>query len=192
MTSLIGKILIAMPAMPDPRFAHSVVLICAHSDAGAMGIITNKLLPDLRLSTLLDHLSIAQPAQHKGLGDDVPDCAVQFGGPVETNHGFVVHSPDFFGVEGSIRITDDIVLSTSVQVLTEIARGQGPTRSLTALGYSGWEAQQLEDEIRAGGWLLADADAALLFDTPATEQWAKALDQMGIDPRLLSTTTGHA
>lgn len=192
MTSLIGKLLIATPAMPDPRFAHAVVLLCAHSQSGAMGIITNKPLPDLRLSTLLAHLDIAQSAQHSGLGDDLVDCPVQFGGPVETNHGFVVHSPDFFAVEGSIRITDDIILSTSVQILTEIARGQGPARALTALGYAGWGPAQLEDEIRAGGWLLADATAALIFDTPATQQWAKALDQIGIDPRLLSASTGHA
>lgn len=192
MTDLTGKLLIAMPAMPDPRFAHSVVLLCAHSAAGAMGVIINKPLPDLRLPRLLDHLNIARTDGNTGLGDAAEDLPVHFGGPVETSRGFVLHTPDFFSAEGSLQVSDSIVLSTSVEVLAEMARGQGPGQALVALGYSGWGAHQLESEIKAGGWLLADALPEMLFGVEDAQKWAGALGQIGVDPRLLSGSTGHA
>ena len=192
MTDLTGKLLIAMPAMPDPRFAHSVVLICAYSEDGAMGIIINKPLPDLRLAKLLEHLEIAQAHAATGLGDAVRDAPVHFGGPVETSRGFVLHSPDFFCAEGSLHLTDGITLSTSTEVLVDMARGQGPGQALVALGYAGWGPQQLETEIQAGGWLLANAAPHMLFATPDAGKWGAALDQIGVDPRMLSGATGHA
>ncbi|MCH8465821.1 MAG: YqgE/AlgH family protein [Roseinatronobacter sp.] len=189
---LTGQFLIATPSMPDTRFAHSVVLLCAHSDQGAMGIIINKPLPDLRLPTLLTHLDIARSDGATGLGGDIPDMPVHFGGPVETSRGFVLHSPDFFSAEGSLAVADGLVLSTSVEILSEMARGQGPGAALVALGYSGWGPEQLEREIQAGGWLLAEASAPMLFATEDGRKWAAALAQIGVDPRMLSGATGHA
>ena len=192
MTHLIGKLLIAMPSMPDPRFAHSVVFLCAHSESGAMGVIVNKPLPDLTLIKLLAHLELDVQDAGKGLGEDPVDGPVHFGGPVETSRGFVLHSPDFFNAEGSLQVSDEIVLSTSVEVLAEMARGQGPAQSIVALGYAGWGPEQLDAEIQAGGWLIADAAPAMLFGTDDAAKWAAALGQIGVDPRLLSGATGHA
>ena len=192
MTHLIGKLLIAMPSMPDPRFAHSVVFLCAHSESGAMGVIVNKPLPDLTLIKLLAHLELDVQDAGKGLGEDPVDGPVHFGGPVETSRGFVLHSPDFFNAEGSLQVSDEIVLSTSVEVLAEMARGQGPAQSIVALGYAGWGPEQLDAEIQAGGWLIANAAPAMLFGTDDAAKWAAALGQIGVDPRLLSGATGHA
>lgn len=192
MTHLIGKLLIAMPSMPDPRFAHSVVFLCAHSENGAMGVIVNKPLPDLTLVKLLAHLDLNGPEDARGLGADPVDGPIHFGGPVETSRGFVLHSPDFFNAEGSLQIADGIVLSTSVEVLAEMARGQGPAQSIIALGYAGWGPEQLDGEIQAGGWLIADAAPSMLFATEDSAKWSSALGQIGVDPRLLSGATGHA
>ncbi len=192
MDQLTGKILIAMPNMPDPRFAHSVVLLCAHSDEGAMGIIVNKPLPELRLKTLLDNLDLSVTKSATGLGQSVEDRAIHFGGPVETGRGFVLHSPDFFSAEGSVELLDGVALSTSVEILAAMAHGQGPVQSLIALGYAGWGSGQLEGEIQAGGWLIADVSAQLLFQDEDHTKWRAALGVLGIDPRHLSGAAGHA
>ena len=192
MDSLCGKLLIAMPSMPDPRFAHSVVLLCAHTAEGAMGVIINKPLPDLTLVKLLRHLDLPMAGATVGLGDAPRDMAVHFGGPVETSRGFVLHSPDLVIEDGSVHVAGGIVLSTSVEILVEMARGQGPAQVIAALGYAGWGPGQLEDEIQAGGWLLADASRALLFETDDSLKWSATLAGMGVDPRLLSGATGHA
>jgi putative transcriptional regulator len=190
--TLAGKLLVAMPAMPDPRFAHSVILLCAHSADGAMGVMVNKPLPDLNLQKLLEHLELPLPGTDSGLGDAPADMAVHFGGPVETARGFVLHSPDVVTEEGSLDVASGIVLSTSVEILAEMARGQGPAQVLTALGYAGWGAGQLEDELQAGGWLLTDATPTLVFGTDDSLKWSATLSGMGVDPRLLSGATGHA
>ena len=194
MPSLTGKLLIAMPTMSDPRFAHTTVFICAHSDQGAMGLIVNKPLPDLTLKGLVAHLDVPTGVEHAGLGvhSDQLEGPVHFGGPVETQRGFVLHSPDYFSADGSAPVDDSVVLTTSRDILVDMARGQGPARALTALGYSGWGSNQLEGEIRAGGWLVTDGDKTLLFDAPDTRKWSMALDKLGVDPRLLSATPGHA
>ncbi len=191
MDSLVGKLLIAMPTMPDPRFAHAVVLLCAHSDEGAMGVIINKPLPDLTLSRLLEHLELPLAGEATGLGD-APEGTVHFGGPVETSRGFVLHSPDVMTEEASMEVTSGIMLSTSVEILAEMARGQGPAQVITALGYAGWGPNQLEDEIQAGGWLLTEATRAMVFELDDSGKWDGALKAMGVDPRLLSGATGHA
>lgn len=192
MDQLTGKFLIAMPSMPDPRFAHSVVLLCAHSRDGAMGLIVNKPLPDLRLSALLDNLDLPIADANAGLADGFADAPVHFGGPVETGRGFVLHSPDFFSEEGSLEVSKGIVLSTSVEILAEMARGQGPSQAIIALGYAGWAPEQLEAEIRAGGWLISAADPKMLFHADDNEKWRSVLGELGVDPRLLSGETGHA
>lgn len=192
MDQLTGKFLIAMPNMPDPRFAQSVILVCAHSHEGAMGIIINKPMPDLRLRALLDNLDLTVTQGTTGLGDPVDDRVIHFGGPVETGRGFVLHSPDFFSAEGSVDLLDGVALSTSVEILAAMAHGQGPAQSLIALGYAGWGPGQLDGEIQAGGWLISEASAPLLFQKPDAAKWRAALEGLGIDPRHLSGATGHA
>jgi putative transcriptional regulator len=192
--SLTGKLLIAMPGMPDPRFAHSVVFLCAHSDEGAMGLIVNKPLPDLNFGTLLQTLDVPLQGAHSGLGDAPvqADDPVFFGGPVETSRGFVLHTPDVFVTDASLSVTEFASLSTSMDILAQIARGQGPAEVRLALGYSGWGPDQLDDELRAGGWLTCPAESSLLYQTPPDRIWGAALDSIGVDPRLLSSTPGRA
>jgi putative transcriptional regulator len=192
--SLTGTFLIAMPGMPDPRFAHAVVFMCAHSEDGAMGLIVNKPLPDLNFGTLLQTLDIPVPGEHSGLGDAPAQAEdpVYFGGPVENSRGFVLHTPDVFAADASLAVNDFAALSTSVDILAQIARGQGPAQVRLALGYAGWAGGQLERELREGGWLTCAATASLLYTTPADRIWASALDEIGIDPRLLSSTQGRA
>lgn len=193
-SSLTGTFLIAMPGMPDPRFSHSVVFLCAHSDEGAMGLIVNKPLPDLAFGALLQSLDVPLHGAHSGLGDAPvqADDPVFFGGPVETSRGFVLHTPDVFVTDTSLGVTDFAALSTSMDILAQIARGQGPAEVRLALGYSGWGPGQLEDELRAGGWLTCPACASLLYHTAPERIWAAALDRIGVDPRLLSSKPGRA
>lgn len=192
--TLRGHLLIAMPGMPDPRFAHSVVFLCAHSDEGAMGLIVNKPLPDLTFGTLLQTLDIPVQGAYSGLGDSPAqaDDPVYFGGPVESSRGFVLHTPDVYAADPSLGVTDFAALSTSLDILAQIARGQGPAEVRLALGYAGWGPGQLESELRAGGWLTCRADAGLLYGIAADRLWNAALDRIGVDPRLLSTTPGRA
>ncbi|MDD7972379.1 YqgE/AlgH family protein [Roseinatronobacter alkalisoli] len=188
MTSLTGKLLIATPAMPDLRFAHAVIFLCAQSDDGTMGLIINKPLPDLSIQKLAQHLQLVGEGAHP----EPADGPIHFGGPVETGRGFVLHSQDYFSADGSVHVIDGVVLTTSCDVLAELARGQGPAQAIAALGYAGWGPQQLEQELHAGGWLLADPDPELLFATSDSEKWNKALRKIGVDPRMLSGRTGHA
>lgn len=194
MSSLTGKLLIAMPSMPDPRFSHAVVFLCAQSHEGTMGLIINKPLPELTLGELVRHLDLETPDADGGLaeaGQD-DDRPVHFGGPVETGRGFVLHSPDYFSEDGSVQISESLVLTTSRDIIAQMARGLGPARAITALGYAGWAPGQLEDEIREGGWLICDADDALVFTTPDGDKWEQTLTRLGVDPRLLSGAPGHA
>lgn len=192
--SLTGHLLIAMPGMPDPRFARAVVLLCAHSTEGAMGVIVNKPFPDLNLGTLLQQLDVPMHGAHSGLGDAVlqGNDPVFFGGPVEPSRGFVLHTPDVFAADASLRVTDFAALSTSMDILAQIARGQGPDQVRLALGYAGWGPRQLEEELRAGGWLTCAADAVLLYATAPDQLWNAALDRLGVDPRMLSSVPGRA
>lgn len=192
--NLTGSFLIAMPGMPDPRFSHAVVFLCAHSAEGAMGLIVNKPLPDLNFGTLLHSLDIPSPGEHSGLGDAPAQAEdpVYFGGPVENSRGFVLHTPDVFAADASLPVTSFAALSTSVDILAQIARGQGPAQVRLALGYAGWGAGQLEQELRDGGWLTCKATEGLLYATAADRVWTKALAQIGIDPRLLSSSQGRA
>lgn len=192
MDHLTGKLLVAMPTMPDPRFGHSVVLLCSHSSHGAMGIIVNKPLPDLNLKSLLDNLELPVAQCGADLGNPVETVPIHFGGPVETSRGFVLHSPDFHNAEGSMQVLDGVTLSTSVEILSALAQGQGPADALIALGYAGWGPGQLEGEIQAGGWLITDAAPPLLFRLENEAKWLSALKNLGVDPRHLSGVTGHA
>ena len=186
---LTGKFLIAMPGLGDPRFDRAVILLCRHTDEGAMGLIVNKPLPEVSLSALLGQLSIDH-------SPDSPDLCVHAGGPVGTGRGFVVHTPDWQDAEASIKITlsntDPVMVSATLDVLRALAAGTGPRAALITLGYAGWAADQLEAEIGQNVWLIADAAPTLMFDTPAPLRWAQALALLGIDPRSLSATAGRA
>ncbi|TGD66511.1 YqgE/AlgH family protein [Tabrizicola sp. WMC-M-20] len=180
-----GKLLIAMPGMGDARFDRSVILICAHSDDGAMGLIVNKPTPDLSFAGLLDHLDISRAPEGR-------DIRVHFGGPVERGRGFVLHSPDYPRGPATMAVPGGFLMTATLDILESLARGEGPDAALLALGYSGWGPGQLEDEISRNDWLLADAPADLIFAADDSAKWVKALKTLGIDPLTLSATAGHA
>jgi putative transcriptional regulator len=182
---LFGKLLIAMPGIGDQRFDRSVVYLCAHSEDGAMGLIINKPAGDLQFTDLLDQLGITAAGQ----SIQVP---VHIGGPVENSRGFVLHSNDYDTGEATLEVNDDFGMTATRDILADISRGVGPDSCLLALGYSGWGPGQLEDEIRSNGWLICDATAEIVFSRDHGLKWEMALDALGIDPRLLSSTGGMA
>jgi putative transcriptional regulator len=181
---LTGMLLVAMPNMSDPRFARSVIYLCAHSAEGAMGLIVNQLADNVDFPSVIDQLGI-QPTP------TCEDTPVHVGGPVESSRGFVLHSPDYV-LESTLVIDKDFALTATVDVLRAIADGKGPRRRVLALGYAGWGAGQLDAEIQANGWLLAPADADIVFGRDNTAKWDMALHKIRVDPRLLSTVAGHA
>lgn len=183
--NLCGKLLIAMPSMSDPRFEKSVVYMCAHSDDGAMGLIVNKPMPDVALADLLKQLSI----DGAGHGDDVP---VYFGGPVEVGRGFILHSSEYQQDDHTLTVDEQFSMTATRDVLRDIADGSGPKAQLLALGYAGWGAGQLEDEIQQNGWLSCDATTDVVFDQPSGEKWTAALKVLGVDALTLSATAGRA
>ncbi len=184
---LSGQILIAMPGMTDPRFERSVVLLCAHSEEGAMGLIVNKPLEDLSFSGLLDHLNIPRAPSGR-------DIRVHFGGPVERGRGFVLHSSDWErgGAEGTMQVPGGLEMTATINVLEALAAGGGPGKALLALGYSGWGPGQLEAEIARNDWLTCDAPEGLVFGPDDRVKWSAALRGMGIDPLTLSAAAGRA
>ncbi len=182
---LAGKLLIAMPGMGDPRFAHTVILVCAHSPDGSMGLIVNKPAPDINFAGLLDQIGIPK-------GSAGRDIRVLFGGPVERGRGFVLHSEDYAGGKATLKVDGGYGMTATLDVLEAIANGKGPETALLALGYSGWGPGQLEAEILRNDWLTADAASDLVFSSDDTGKWTAALRRMGIDPITLSSTAGRA
>jgi putative transcriptional regulator len=179
-----GQLLVAMPAMQDPRFARSVICLCAHSSDGAMGIVLNKPLAGLSFDELLKQLNL----------DPVPPqrrIRLMAGGPVEGGRGFVLHTADW-ETEGSLRVNRDIALTASVDILKAIAGGGGPREGLLALGYAGWGPGQLETEIQQNAWLNVPLDEGLLFAAKPDTLWREALAKLHVDPALLSDVAGHA
>lgn len=184
-SDLSGKLLIAMPEMTDPRFANSVVYMCAHSDEGAMGLIVNKPQPKVRFSNLLEQLDIVK-------SEGVRDIRVHFGGPVEMSRGFVLHTTDYRSETGTMDVDEGIGMTATLDVLEDIAKGEGPTTSMLALGYAGWAPGQLEGEIVDNGWLVSESRNDILFGRANEHKWQAALKVLGIDPLLLSGTGGRA
>lgn len=182
--SLKDHLLIAMPGLEGGLFANSVTYICEHNQDGAMGIIINHPL-DLVLDEILDHLSIVeQRFPH-------PE-AVLAGGPVQMDRGFVLHSPTAQSWQSSEQLSEHIWLTTSQDILSAIACNQGPTHSLVALGYAGWGAGQLEEELADNAWLTAPADEQILFHIPLEQRAHAAAAKLGIDLSLISGQAGHA
>src|SRR5690348_9229419 len=181
---LTGQLLIAMPTMEDPRFAQSVIYVCAHTSEGAMGLVLNRPLERPKFDELLRQLDVApQPPARR-----IRLCA---GGPMDNARGFVLHTADWTG-EGSLRVDESVALTASLDVLKAIAEGNGPREGLLARGYAGWGPGQLDAEIQQNAWLSVPADETIVFDDDDDTKWRRALAKLRIDPLLLSGAAGHA
>jgi putative transcriptional regulator len=185
MQDLTGKLLIAMPGMGDPRFERSVVLLCEYSDQGAMGLIVNKPTPEVDPSELLKQLGIETP-------DVAPQLRVHFGGPVDHGRGFVLHSRDYDSNTSTLNVTEGVGMTATLDILEDIATGQGPSQSILALGYAGWGPGQLETEFQENGWLVCEAGPEVVFHEDPEAKWTAALKSLGIDALALSSAAGHA
>ncbi len=179
-----GRFLIAMPGIGDERFHRAVILICAHSDQGAMGLIVNQPSESVSFDELLEQLDIKAR-------DDSIGMPIHVGGPVETGRGFVLHSMDY-NAENALNIADKFMLTGTVDVLRDIAAGKGPRERIIALGYTGWAPGQLEEEIQKNGWLACDAVADIVFGDGPDDKWVAALSELGVSPELLSAGGGSA
>jgi putative transcriptional regulator len=179
-----GHFLIAMPNMTDPHFAHTLTFVCEHNDDGALGIVVNKPI-EMTLSTLFEQIEI------KLTKSRLADAHVHFGGPVQLDRGFVLHRP-IGNWQSTLAIRDNIGLTTSKDVLEAVGRGDGPRDVFVSLGYAGWSAGQLEQEIVQNAWLIVEADPEVLFETPAEARLPAAMKLLGIDFSRLSDDVGHA
>jgi putative transcriptional regulator len=189
---LTNQFLIAMPGMADDTFAGAVVYLCEHTEKGALGLVINKPI-DIKLRNLFEKVELSLDRK------DLAEQPVYFGGPVQTERGFVLHER-LGGDDGSssspytstLAIPGGLEMTTSKDVLEAMSHGAGPRRVLVTLGYSGWGAGQLEDEIGRNGWLTVNASPEIIFDTPIEKRYDRALALLGIDPRMLSQEAGHA
>ena len=186
-----GQLLVAMPVMSDPRFARSVIYMCAHSEEGAMGLIINQRASHISFPDLLERLGIVSPDDDSKMAS-VDRMAIHVGGPVETGRGFVLHSSDYFADDSTLPIEDGVCLTATIDILRAIAGGHGPNRALLALGYAGWSPGQLESEIHANGWLNCPADPDLIFGPDLETKYSRAMAKIGIDPSHLVSDAGHA
>jgi len=187
--NLTNQFLIAMPGMADQTFAGAVVYLCEHTEKGALGLVINKPI-DIKLKNLFEKVELSLTR------DDLAEAPVYFGGPVQTERGFVLHerqSADASPYSSTLTIPGGgLDMTTSKDVLEALSSGAGPKRILVTLGYSGWGAGQLEDELGRNGWLTVDAQPEVIFDTPIEQRYDRALSLLGFDPRMLSQEAGHA
>jgi putative transcriptional regulator len=176
--------LIAMPNMVDPYFSKSLTYICEHNDQGALGVVVNRPI-DLSLQALFERIDLKlEPGELHGI-------PVYFGGPVQTDRGFVLHQP-VGQWHSTLNVRDSLGLTTSKDILEAVAKGSGPAKMLVTLGYSGWAAGQLEHELGQNAWLTVEAGEQIIFDLPAEEKLPAAMELLGIDFASLSEDTGHA
>lgn len=185
---LTNQFLIAMPGMVDETFAGSVVYLCEHTENGALGLVINKPI-DIKLRNLFEKVELKLDRS------ELAEQPVYFGGPVQTERGFVLHEKVEGGTapyNSTLSIPGGLEMTTSKDVLEALAEGAGPSKVLVTLGYSGWQAGQLEDEIGRNGWLTVGADPKVIFDTPIDKRYDRAVQLLGIDPRMLSQEAGHA
>jgi putative transcriptional regulator len=184
LTTLSNQFLIAMPALRDPNFARGVTFLCQHGEDGAMGILINRL-SEYRLGDVLAQMNLKSEIA------EVNDAPVLIGGPVQPERGFVLHEP-MGEWESSFKISDAVSVTTSRDVLMAMAEGRGPRRAVVALGYAGWTAGQLEQELRDNAWLTVGANDRILFDTPLEERWDAAAALVGVNMAQLTDYVGHA
>ncbi len=187
-----GQMLVAMPAMEDPRFSRSVIYMCAHSCDGAMGIIINQRAPNISFAELMQQLNITSEENSIQVPSTMDTMAVHVGGPVEPGRGFVLHSSDYYVEDSTLPIDEAVSLTATVDILRAIAEGNGPDDALLALGYAGWAPGQLETEFQSNGWLHCPADAAMLFDADIDSKYERAIKRIGIDPGRLVNDSGRA
>ena len=181
--NLTSHFLIAMPAMSDPNFSRTLTFICEHNERGALGIVVNRPI-EVTLGSLFRQVEIAAPVA------SLADQPVFYGGPVQFDHGFVLHRP--VGAWKSTLPVGEIGLTTSRDILEAMAAGKGPGEQLVALGYAGWAPGQLEDEIRRNGWLTVEADLDLIFNVPPEGRYEAAMHSLGVNTANLSEEAGHA
>ena len=182
--NLTHHFLIAMPAMADPHFAHTLTFVCEHNADGALGIVVNRPI-EMTLSALFEQIEVELPDSPLGRSP------VLYGGPVQMDRGFVLHRP-LGNWQSTLAISDDLGLTTSKDVLEALGRGEGPRDVLVSLGYAGWSAGQLEQEIAQNAWLTVAANPEVLFDTPIEARLPAAMRLLGIDFSRLSEDVGHA
>jgi len=182
--NLTQHFLIAMPNMADPNFAKTLTFICEHNDQGALGVVVNRPI-DMNLQALLEQVSIQQDT------DALQAVPIHFGGPVQVDRGFVLHSP-VGEWQSTLAVGSEIGLTTSKDILQAVARGDGPGKLLVTLGYAGWAPGQLEHELAQNAWLTVPAKPELIFDVPAEERLPGAMQLLGIDFASLSEQAGHA
>ncbi|MEY4564502.1 MAG: hypothetical protein RLZZ618_3779 [Pseudomonadota bacterium] len=189
--NLTNQFLIAMPGMQDESFAGTVIYLCEHTEKGALGLVINKPI-DIKLKSLFEKVDLTLDRE------DLAETPVYFGGPVQTERGFVLH--ERLGGEAgegghynsSLQIPGGLEMTTSKDVLEALSHGAGPKKILVTLGYSGWSAGQLEEELGRNGWINVNAEPGIIFDTPVEQRYDRALSLLGIDPRMLSQEAGHA
>ena len=182
--NLTHHFLIAMPNMADPYFARSLTYICEHNDQGALGLVVNRPI-DMTMQALFERLSLNLK------NAELADAPVYFGGPVQTDRGFVLHEPPGQW-QSTLRVGEAIGLTTSKDILEAVGRGEGPKRVLVTLGYAGWSPGQLEHELSQNAWLTVQAADGIIFETPAEERLPAAMELLGVDFARLQDEAGHA
>jgi len=182
---LLGKLLVALPGMSDPRFEKSVIFMCAHSAQGAMGLIVNKPFEGLTFREMVEKLDLTVTAA-------APDPPILFGGPVGTGQGFVLHSGEYANADATMAVTSEISLTATIDILRAIAEGRGPQKALFALGYAGWGPGQIEDEFSSNGWIMCDTDPRIVFGLDCETKWKAALATLGADITGFSADAGRA
>ncbi len=184
-TSFKNQMLIAMPSLRDPNFDKGVIFMCQHNHEGALGLVINHPI-EMRLKRLLDQMDITVD------DESIANLPVYAGGPVQQDRGFILHSSETTQWETTVKISEQVSLTTSQDILSAIACGEGPKHFLIALGYAGWNESQLETEMTENAWLSTTYDESVIFKTPISQRWDAAAKKMGVDIRLLSSQVGHA
>lgn len=180
-----NKLLVSMPCFENGDvFKRSLIYVCEHNEDGAMGIVINRRMPEVKFADLLQHMHLPKSKL-------VKEPIIYFGGPVDSSRGFVLHSNDFHS-EDTVKLNDSLGMTGTVEIVRAIANGSGPYKSIFAMGYSGWGPEQLEEEIYNNLWLTVEADEKIIFGTTAEIKWDKALEKLGINPTALSSMSGKA
>ncbi|HZY49135.1 MAG TPA: YqgE/AlgH family protein [Devosia sp.] len=192
MISLKGQFLVAMPDMGDERFRGAVIYMVGHSDEGAMGLVINQPVEDMRFVDVLEELGLGEKDEMIRLPSTVREREVLRGGPVQRGRGFVLHTPDYFREGNSYEVSDEICLTATLDILKAMAFTREPAEAVFALGYCGWAAGQLENEIALNGWLTVPFSRDLLFGSALADRYDMALSQLGITRATLSGAAGHA
>lgn len=184
-SSLVGRLLVAMPGIGDPRFEHAVILVCVHEPGHAMGLRLDRPAPQTDLKAVLSKLEIPAP-------DSAAGRPVLVGGPVDKERGFVLHTDDWMSEASSVSFVDGLAMTGTKEALLAMTDVAGPRRSTLLLGYAGWGEGQLEDELGENVWLTADADLDVIFDSAHETKWSRALAGLGVDAGMLSGQAGRA